>query len=514
MPRLADRQFLDQILRHMPVGVVVVGPPHRLPILIANERFRAYLDEPHRSEIADISGLSLAECAPGLFEDGMRRIFETGEPANLVDVAYRGFGRGATYWNARLVPHFDGSQQVQAVIGFIEETTEQVRINRHLEELASTAAQQATALSAIIESMAEGVYVANRGGQVVMANESGAALLGLSIDEALLPLEHLAGAVAIRSADGRDMPFEEFPLVRALRGEICTNVDVIVRRADSGEDRNLRVTASPISDDDGGIIGAVAIAGDVTRLHQLERQREEFLAIAAHELKTPVTSVKLFAQGMLRTLQRRGGLEPGRGVRDLQTIVRQIDRLNELVNDLLDVGKLRSGRLEYHFDRIDLVALVGAVVERFQTQIEPDGRHTIRLVPTDATLPIVADSTRLDQVLSNLLDNALKYSPSGGEITVRVARDNDPGWARLTVTDQGIGIASDEERFLFDPFTRARQSITTHNISGIGLGLYISREIISRHGGTIRAESDGPGTGATFIVALPTLAQPPGVDSL
>lgn len=370
---------------------------------------------------------------------------------------------------------------------------------------------------AIFESMAEGVYVCDASGQVVMVNQAGGKLLGLSVEQALQVLSEEGEPINVRYPDGRPMPRHELPLQRTLRGKARAGAEMILRQAATGEEVILRVASSPILADDGSLIGAVAVATDITEMRRLERQREEFLSIAAHELKTPVTSIKLFAQGMQRTIERQGRLTPERAERDLRTIVHQIDRLSELVDDLLDVGRIRTGRLEYRFGPVDLVRLTRAVVQRFQAQIEAERRHTIQLLIEDAEdgaqasttthepLPIEADGARLDQVLTNLLSNALKYSPTGGRISVRVARGDQPGWARLSVSDQGVGLTRDDLDLLFQPFGRARQTPINRNISGIGMGLYISHEIVARHGGRIHAESDGPGQGATFIIDLPAV---------
>lgn len=511
------RVFLEQVLQYVPAGVIVVGPPPDLRVLTVNKHYRGFLDEPYRSE-KDLVGLPLRTIIPNLDEVGfgaaLAKVFTTGETVEVRDVVYEGLERGTIHLDSWYVPLRDRLGRVEAVIGLVTDTTERVRYQRRIEELAKSAAQQATALSTIIESMVEGVYVCDGTGRVVLVNEAGARLFGITTEQALQPLAKYAEFSQARYPDGRPIPTEEMPLARGLRGETSADWEQIVRRADTGEDIHLRFAYSPIVDDRGTIVGAVAVANDMTRTRQLERQREEFLSIAAHELKTPVTSVKLFTQGMLRTLQRRGTLAPERAERDLQTILSQIDRLTRLVDDLLDVSRVRTGRLEYHFETVDLIALVEAVVDRFRRQIDEDDRYELRLIAAPDLPATVVDPHRIDQVLTNLLSNAIKYSPTGGTISVQVGPGAESGWIRIEVSDPGVGLDPPEIAGLFEPFARAAGNTTVRNISGIGLGLYISRAIVERHGGRIWAESEGQGCGSTFIVELPVrpASHTPGDD--
>lgn len=498
------RKLLEGVLQHMPAGLLILGPPPAFRVLHANAHLRKVLDEPYRSRV-DVIGRPFRDILPDIERSQivalLEQTFASGETSELDDFTYRGFARGLTYWNARFVPLRDWTGTVEAVIVLLAETTDQVHSRRRIEELARTAAQQATALSAIIDAMAEGVYICDASGQVILVNDTGARLLGLTVEQTHQALSSGAETAVLRDASGLPLRPEEFPLARGLHGEASSDFEQIVRRADSGEDIYLRIAYSPIVDQSGAIAGAVAIASDVTRARQLERQREEFLSIAAHELKTPVTSIKLFAQGMLRTLHRQRNLSVERSERDLRTILSQIDRLANLVDDLLDWSRVRSGRLEYRFERLDLVALVRSVIERFEAQIESVTSHRLRLETDSEALAITGDWARLDQVFTNLISNAIKYSPDGGQISVWVGADAKTGWVRVSVTDQGIGLSPEEIDALFAPFARAAAS--ARNISGIGLGLYISREIVTRHGGRIAAESAGRGAGATFVVELP-----------
>ena len=228
--------------------------------------------------------------------------------------------------------------------------------------------------------------------------------------------------------------------------------------------------------------------------------RHEFLLTASHELKTPITSAKMAAQLLDRALiQRHPGFPSDSDsiLRWRDQLVLGIERLELLVAELLNAARIQQGRLALHPELVDLSALARAVVERFEIATERRANHQLIL---DAPEPVegVWDPSGIDQVLTNLVSNALKYSPNGGRVVVRVTQDDDD--ARLTVSDTGIGIAPEMQAELFKPF--ARGDTRRHGISGTGLGLYITGRVVEQHGGEILLDSI-PGFGTTVTVILP-----------
>jgi PAS domain S-box-containing protein len=246
-----------------------------------------------------------------------------------------------------------------------------------------------------------------------------------------------------------------------------------------------------------------ALAVDNARLYAEAREalraRDQFLAIAAHELRTPVTSVKGYAQLLRRNIEQ-GGSSPERLERALATIEEQAGRLARLTGDLLDVARLRTGQVTLVQQPLELVALVRSVAGRFAEQL--DARHQLVLTLTATPCPILGDADRLDQVLANLLENAAKYSPDGGAIAVMLCHDKDH--ACLAVRDSGIGLAPGAVETIFTPFGRAENALV-RQIPGLGLGLHICRDLIARHQGRIWAESAGEGHGTTVVVELPLM---------
>jgi signal transduction histidine kinase len=225
--------------------------------------------------------------------------------------------------------------------------------------------------------------------------------------------------------------------------------------------------------------------------------------VAAHELRTPITTVKGYAQMLQRTM-RRGALDEERLARSLDALVGVANRLTGLTSDLLDVGRLRTGQLALRREQADLAALVRSLAERFQTTLD----DTHRLVLAAPAAPCAActaavDVPRVEQVFDNLLDNAVKYSPEGGEVRIDV-RPEGSGVA-VSVRDSGIGLPPGAAEQIFEPFGRAANA-TERNVPGMGLGLYVCRGIVEQHGGWIRAESPGDGQGTTITVWLPSAA--------
>jgi signal transduction histidine kinase len=227
------------------------------------------------------------------------------------------------------------------------------------------------------------------------------------------------------------------------------------------------------------------------------RMRDEFMAIASHELRTPVTTIRCTAQLLLSHLDRSDS-EPPKLLSRLQAVEKMSTRLTRLIADLLDVTRLRTGRLELRRESLDLARLVAEVVN--QERVEADS-HSLPVLSVLGDLPlIVADADRIEQVISNVLNNAFKYSPQDYRIEV-VARAEGAG-VLLTVADQGIGLPSAALDAIFEPFGRAVNA-QRRQLPGMGLGLYISRQIVEQHGGRIWADSPGEEGGTLVSIWLP-----------
>jgi signal transduction histidine kinase len=224
--------------------------------------------------------------------------------------------------------------------------------------------------------------------------------------------------------------------------------------------------------------------------------RDEFLSIASHELKTPLTSLKMQLQLTQKSIKPEQDLAPppARLAKVFDLSIRQVQRLSKLVEELLDVSRMHGGRMTYQVEPVELVGLVTETVERFADQLEA-ARCPIQLYAPEPIL-MSCDRFRVEQVLSNLLTNALKY---GAGMPIRISVSPIPSGARIEVADEGMGIAPEKHGRIFDRFERA---ISHHSISGLGLGLFIARQIVEAHGGSIGLRSE-VGKGSTFTVLLP-----------
>ena len=256
--------------------------------------------------------------------------------------------------------------------------------------------------------------------------------------------------------------------------------------------RSLVRETAPVKGPAGDYLGRLVVYTDVTEQRELDQQRADFLTVAAHELRTPLTPLSMYLQSIERRLSR--GQSIGRDL--VGKARRQVDRLGKLVEDLLDISRLESRRLHFGSSDVELNELVDDVVADFRAQAR---HHDIVFHRTGAPVLVQGDRERLEQVLVNLMANAIKYSPKGGQIQVSVAREEKE--ARVSVRDPGIGIPLEEQPRLFQRFFRAANA-TTRNFGGLGIGLFVSREIVQRHGGRFEVQSE-EGQGSTFIFYLP-----------
>jgi signal transduction histidine kinase len=230
------------------------------------------------------------------------------------------------------------------------------------------------------------------------------------------------------------------------------------------------------------------------------RAREEFLSVAAHELKTPVTSLRGFAQLTLRALDQDVDIDRVRLRHALTIVDQQSDKLRRLVAQLLDISRIQSGRLALELRTVELAQLVSDIVASMQNS---SPSHVLSVAVTDNT-QVCIDPLRIEQVITNLLDNAIKYSPQGGAVDVSVSAVN-ADHVEVAVRDYGPGISLEHRSHIFERFYQAGSN--AGHAAGMGLGLYISREIVELHGGSIEAQFPEDG-GARFLFTLPLHAPP------
>lgn len=264
--------------------------------------------------------------------------------------------------------------------------------------------------------------------------------------------------------------------------------------------REVRALAAPWPNT-GSVQGAVLIARDVTEQQRLSRARRDFIANISHELRTPLTSLKL----LIESLQAGGLDDPAYGPRLLTRLSNETEAMIRLVEDMTALATVESGRMPLRLAPVSLASLVAARVARLAHLAESRSIRVVQQVPPDLTA--LLDEERFGQVLTNLLDNALKFSPENGTVTIR-ATPHD-GAIRLTVEDTGSGIAPADLPRIFERFYKsdAARDRSAESRGGTGLGLAIARHLVEAHGGKIWAESP-PGRGALFVVELPAESAP------
>jgi PAS domain S-box-containing protein len=262
--------------------------------------------------------------------------------------------------------------------------------------------------------------------------------------------------------------------------------------------RELELYSVPVHDPEGHHLGRLYVYRDVSREREADRVKSEFVSLVSHELRTPLTSIKGYADLLIEG--EAGPVAPEQA-EYLGVIRGNADRLVSLVNDLLDVARMDAHKIELARAPIDLVALVRQVTRLMRPQVN-ERRHRLTLdLPADPVV-VSADRDRVVQILTNLLSNALKYTPSGGSIEVALTRDGDA--ARVNVCDDGIGMTAEEQAQLFTKFFRAKNRATRKS-RGTGLGLVIARSLVELHGGVMSVQSV-PMKGSTFSFTLPASA--------
>jgi len=345
--------------------------------------------------------------------------------------------------------------------------------------------EQAERTAALFDRMVEGVVVLDGSNSVRHANRAAGALFGFvppAAGRSLLEVirHHEVAAVAAR------LDKESEVLDHELRVE------------GPGPARFFQVNALALRDGGGRYDGALLVFHDMTRLRQLEAVRQEFVANVSHELRTPLSLIK----GAVETLLDGGKGDPAALTRFLEIIDRHADRLTLLINDLLLLSTLESGRVRLFPQPVALRPSVQEVLDDFQVRARERGSRLANGVPPQ--LAARADPERIRQVLSNLVDNAIKYGGEGGEVAVS-ARLLGDGWMELSVRNDGPCIPVEAQGRIFERFYRVDKA-RSRDQGGTGLGLAIVKHVVQAHGGDVRVES-APGSGTTFFLTLPVSGQ-------
>ncbi len=345
-------------------------------------------------------------------------------------------------------------------------------------------------LTRVLETMAEGVRIIDPSGKLLYANPMAQKILGI---------RHVEGSADYEEdghpqfhLDGRDLLPANHPMQKALQtGKPVYDYEIAIQPV--GQERFfISVNAAPLRDEHGTVVGSVGTFMDVTTRRKVIQQKDEFISVASHELKTPVTSLKAALQLLNEVKDNASGssqLIP----KLITSANRSLDKLSVLISDLLNVSKIRDGQLIVQA----MPVLIHKLIEDCIESIHQDGSFEI-ITNGPVDLLVMADELKIDQVLINFINNAIKYAPYSKKIEIGIS--DEGSMVKICVRDQGPGIAADKIGHVFDRYFRVDNSGTQY--SGLGLGLYICSQIIRKHGGEIGVESE-IGKGSCFWFTLP-----------
>ncbi len=363
--------------------------------------------------------------------------------------------------------------------------------------LLRAAEKSALEREAILGQIADGIVIADARGTPIFANAKARELLGR--DETDTGPPDYFDILGAFGPNGEPIPEAERLLVRATRKkETIVNEDVLIRCRD-GREAIVECSATPVIGDGGETIGGVVSFRDVTSQRTLVRQKDDFLSAAAHDLKTPLTTIKGLAQILHRRAERADTEDTRLLLHGLERINTTSTRMSGLINELLDVSRIHmGGTLDLVVSEVDLTTLLERVIEEQQHTTE---LHSVELERPEVALTGHFDEARIERAFANLLSNAITYSPGGGRVTVRVDVEDALGsTAVIAIEDEGVGIPEDDLPHVFDRFHRG--SNVAGRIPGTGIGLAGARDIFHQHGGNIIVRSR-EGHGTTFVVRLP-----------
>ncbi len=367
-------------------------------------------------------------------------------------------------------------------------------------------------LELIIRSMAEGLLITDEQGAIVSINQSAERMLSQVIEDLPLhiPLQQLA-------REGQKLWLSTLAacVEKALQSNSIVSKEIVAGDSSEQVPLTLGISAAPLDNsfsDTDHLNGVVLVLNDITANKQVERLKDEFVSAVSHELRTPLTNIKGYTQHLVRRIERRirkaqdtlppqdiAALDLPESV-DLRSVLivqSQVGRLERLVNDLLDRSRIQWGQLNLTYKEFFLANMLSECINSAQASAE---QHILSLDIDVTNTRIIADEERISQVVGNLLDNAVKYSPQGGQVVVHLQEQD--GMYLISVIDQGIGVNPEHYEHIFERFYRVSNA-TTRQYSGVGLGLYVAKAIVLKHGGNIWLSANKDIGGTIFYVTLP-----------
>lgn len=341
-------------------------------------------------------------------------------------------------------------------------------------------------LAAIFAGMVEGVIDIDQNQKILHINDAAAVLLGVNVAESTgkSVWQEVRNSEIIQALDE----------AIKTRSVVKTQTVLSISKSNNREDSVVDIYAASLSDDSGNPIGVVVVLHDITELKSLERIRTDFVANASHELKTPITAIR----GLSESVIDDKDIDKETLMHFINRIHAQSIRLSQLVGDLMTLSRLEADDESQRFSIINVNTLLRGSLKSAEAAIE-EKKHTLQSEITEETVEVYGDRQNLSQLIDNLLDNAIKYTPEGGRISVTLQTKN--GELILSVSDTGIGISEQYQQRIFERFYRVDKA-RSKSLGGTGLGLSIVKNIAEKHDGSISIQSQ-PGRGSTFTYRMP-----------
>ena len=518
-----------------PIGQYLLAPTDKLEILAVNEAFLRAVER--RRE--DVLGLPLFEAFPSDPDDpgdtgvqalalSIRAAIESGQsqqmPVQRYPIEMQRDGRSTfenMYWSATNTPIYGPDGGLLCISHTTIDITLRVLAEEALrasQEEAVRSARMAEAdrayLDGVLRAAPVGIMVVDRSSRLLHRNPAHEALFGSSIPvpDGRIDFTRWHGWMGGGADQGRQLAPADWPLCRALNGETVDKCLLEVESFGPGRRRRmLLVSAAPILNPDGRLAGAVAASMDIEErmraeqaLRDADRRKDEFLAMLAHELRNPLAPI-----GAAASLLSMGVRDEEQVRRTSDVIARQVQHMSALVDELLDVSRVTQGLITLERATLDAKHIVAEALEQARPGLEAR-QHTLLVRQPPMPAFVAGDRKRLVQVLTNLLNNAAKFTPEGGQIEVELAIDERH--VRLSVSDNGIGMSPEMQDRAFDLFAQAERT-SDRSQGGLGIGLALVRSLVDLHGGHVSVHSAGQGQGARFTVCLPKVAQHSGVPA-
>ncbi len=492
----ARTELVEALFARLPAGLALVQGAD-LRLRAANDRLFELAGLPE----APLAGRRLSDLFPplvaGQLAEWIAHARATGAAVRGTDARIEGCKRESAYWSYTVTPLRNGGGRGDTVLVALTDTTEDVAARVRAQRTTEQVEQKGAELDAVLQSLADGVVLLDGTGRVVALNRAAEQVLGRPAEKGVRPrLEDFPWFAHLYDPAGRMIPPTELPSTLALAGETVERREAYVL-TDAREKHFLLLSAAPLRDRRGRLTGAVATFRDITREKEVESFKLQFITRAAHELRTPLTTIK---GNLLLALKGRFGNLAPQQQEALQTATRNVDTMVSLIDELLDITRVESGRLRLFGEEVTL----SVILDRATAGVTALASGKGIALTVHGTDDIVGywDAPKVEQVFANVLSNAVKFTPSGGQVEVRVFRE--PQMVTVAIRDTGIGIPRDKLALVFRPFVSLlRREAGVPRQRGTGLGLSIAQSIVEAHGGRMWAESEGVGRGTTVYLTLP-----------